>query len=207
MTQTTGNGPFWNTRYDRPDYLFGTEPAQFLVDQSGLLKPDQSAFVIADGEGRNSVWLAQQGLQVTAMDSAENGLAKARALAKARGVSLATLFADLNTWDWQEAAYDVVVAVFIQFAHPSFRSAIFEGMKRTVKPGGLILLHGFTPAQMHNTSGGPRIETHLYTPAMLTEAFADFEIIRLAEYEATLTEGPGHDGPAALIDLVARRPL
>lgn len=197
----------WNQRYDRKDYLFGTEPAQFLVDQREVLKAGQSALVIADGEGRNSVWLAEQGLQVTAMDAAENGLAKARALAEARGVTLTAMLADLRTWNWQEAAFDVVVAVFIQFADPDFRTAIFDGMKRTVKPGGLILLHGFTPAQMQLASGGPRIETHLYTPDMLAEAFGDFDILRLAEYDADLREGPGHDGPAALIDLVARRPF
>ncbi len=197
----------WNQRYDRTDYLFGTEPAQFLLDQRQHLTAGQSALVVADGEGRNSVWLAQQGLHVTAMDAAENGLAKARALADSRNVSLTLQLADLRAWDWQEAAFDVVVAVFIQFAEPEFRAAIFEGMKRTVKPGGLILLHGFTPAQMHYTSGGPRIEAHLYTPEMLAGAFDDFEILRLEAYEADLTEGPGHHGAAALIDLVARRPV
>jgi len=197
----------WNQRYDRADYLFGTEPAQFLVDQRGLLQAGQSALVIADGEGRNSVWLAEQGLQVTAMDAAENGLRKARALAEKHGVELTLQLADLRKWEWGEAAFDVGVAVFIQFADPDFRHVIFEGLKRTVKPGGRILLHGFTPEQMQNTSGGPRIVEHLYTAEMLAEAFEDFEIERLEAYTANLTEGPGHDGPAALIDLVARKPL
>lgn len=207
MTGKKWGDSMWNQRYDRADYVFGTEPAQFLVDQRAHVTAGQSALVIADGEGRNSVWLAQQGMQVTAMDAAENGLAKARALADQRGVDLTLQQADLQVWDWQDAAFDVVVAVLIQFADPAFRAAIFDGMKRTVKPGGLVMLHGFTPEQMQNTSGGPRIVENLYTPEMLAEAFADFEILRLAAYDAELREGPGHNGPAALIDLVARMPL
>lgn len=195
----------WNQRYDRADYLFGTEPAQFLIDQRQHLQAGQSALVIADGEGRNSTFLAQQGLQVTAMDASETGLNKARALAAQRGVSLTYLVADLRTWKWQEASFDVVVAVFIQFAEPAFRKVIFDGMKRTVKPGGLILLHGFGVAQMQNTSGGPRVLENLYTTDLLADAFADFEILRLEAYDAELDEGPGHRGPAALVDLIARK--
>jgi SAM-dependent methyltransferase len=196
----------WNQRYDREDYLFGTEPAQFLQDQRHHLHRGQSALAIADGEGRNSVFMAQMGLDVTAMDAAENGLAKARALAAGRGVTLDYQLADLRTWAWADAQYDLVVAIFIQFAEPEFRKAIFEGMKRTVKPGGVILLHGYGVEQMHHNSGGPRILENLYTTDLLADAFSDFEILRLEAYEATLDEGPGHSGTAALIDLVARRP-
>jgi 2-polyprenyl-3-methyl-5-hydroxy-6-metoxy-1,4-benzoquinol methylase len=197
----------WNQRYDRDDYLFGTAPAQFLITQRGALQSGQSALVIADGEGRNSIFIAQQCLHVTAMDASEKGLTKARALADLRGVTLDYQLADLRTWDWQEAAYDIVVAVFIQFADPAFRNAIFDGMKRCVKPGGLILLHGFSTEQMHHSSGGPKVLANLYTTDLLAQAFADFSIERLAAYEAALDEGPGHRGPAALIDLIARRPL
>ncbi|MGB3278867.1 MAG: class I SAM-dependent methyltransferase [Pseudorhodobacter sp.] len=196
----------WNQRYDREDYLFGTEPAQFLLDQRHYLHRGHSALAIADGEGRNSVYMAQQGLDVTAMDSAENGLAKARALAARRGVTLDDQLADLRTWVWADAQYDVVAAIFIQFAEPAFRQTIFEGMKRTVKPGGVILLHGYEVGQMNHSSGGPGILENLYTTELLAKAFADFEILRLEAYEAELDEGPGHSGTAALIDLVARRP-
>lgn len=197
----------WNQRYERDDYLFGTEPAQFLIDQRGLFQPGQTALVIADGEGRNSTYLAQLGLTVTAMDAAENGLAKARALADLRGVTLDYQLADLRDWAWQDDAFDCVVAVFIQFAEPAFRDAIFQGMKRTVKPGGRIMLHGFSAAQMDHSSGGPRVLANLYTTDMLRAAFADFSVERLAAYELELREGPGHNGPAAVIDLIAQRPF
>lgn len=207
MTQLPWKDQMWNQRYNRDDYLFGTQPAKFLIDQRGLLQPGQSALVIADGEGRNSTFIAQQGLQVTAMDASETGLTKARALADQRGVTLDYRLADLRTWDWEEATFDCVVAVFIQFAEPAFRDAIFAGMKRTVKPGGRIMLHGFSAAQMGYSSGGPRVLANLYTIDMLAAAFADFSIDRLVAYETELSEGPGHNGPAAVIDLIARRPL
>jgi 2-polyprenyl-3-methyl-5-hydroxy-6-metoxy-1,4-benzoquinol methylase len=197
----------WNQRYDRSDYLFGTKPARFLTRAHGLLQAGNTALVIADGEGRNSTYLAEQGLQVTAMDAAETGLAKARALANLREVTLDYQLADLREWDWQEAAFDCVVAIFIQFAEPDFRKAIFDGMKRTVKPGGLILLHGFSTAQMQNNSGGPKVLANLYSRDLLAEAFEGFTIERLETYDEVLDEGPGHRGMAALADLIARRPL
>lgn len=196
----------WTQRYDTETYIFGTAPAQFLVDQQACLKPGQTALVIADGEGRNSTWLAQQGLQVTAMENAETALAKARKLAKARGVAVDFIATDIETWDWQPAKFDVVAAIFIQFARPALRHRIFQGIKHTLKPGGLILLHGFTPEQINRASGGPRVVENLYTTDLLAAEFADFNILRLHEYEAFLTEGPGHNGTAALIDLVATKP-
>ena len=196
----------WSERYNTEDYVFGTKPAQVLVDQKHHLIPGQKALVVADGEGRNSTYLAQLGLEVTAMDSAETGLAKARNLAALRGVAVTFIAADLAEWNWAPNTYDLVVGIFIQFAPPAFRHTIFQGIKRTLKPGGLILLHGFTPEQLGLTSGGPKQRENLYTPEMLQSAFADFEILRLSAYDADLDEGPGHNGPAALIDLIARKP-
>lgn len=197
----------WNQRYDRKDYLFGTEPAQFLLDQQESLQAGDSALVIADGEGRNSTFLAQKGLRVTAMDTSKTGLAKAQALAEQRGVAPDFVLGDLRDWVWENAAYDVVVAIFIQFAEPAFRKTIFDGMKRAVKPGGRVMLHGFSVAQMQHDSGGPKVLDNLYTKEMLAEAFAGFKIERLEGYQAVLAEGPGHSGPAALMDLIARRPV
>lgn len=197
----------WTKRYDTETYVFGTTPAQFLVDHSAHLTAGQKALVIADGEGRNSTYLAQQGLEVTAMDSAETGLAKARKLATARGVEVDFIDADIENWDWQAEKFDMVVAIFIQFARPTLRHRIFQGIKRTLKPGGMILLHGFTPEQINRRSGGPRLVENLYTTDLLAAEFADFNILRLEAYEADLAEGPGHSGAAALIDLIATKPL
>ena len=201
--------PGWDARYHREEYLFGKTPADFLVRQDALLKANagKSALAIADGEGRNSVYLAKCGLNVTAMDSSEVGLAKARKLATAEGAEVDFIAADLKTWEWAEDSYDVVVAIFIQFADPKFRAEIFEGMKKTVKPGGLILLHGYTPKQIEYGTGGPPVPELLYTEDLLRSAFSDFEIEVLSAFDKTISEGPGHSGMSALIDLVARKPV
>ncbi len=193
----------WDERYSIDDYLFGTEPAAFLVAQAHLLEPGQRCLAVADGEGRNSVFLAQQGLDVTAMDASEVGVAKARQLADERGVSVDFQIADVMTWDWAPDAYDVVVAIFIQFLTPAQRPMVFDGMQRTLRPGGRLLLHGYRPEQVALGTGGPPDPTHMYTEALLREAFAAMEIERLESYDADIREGIGHAGQSALIDLVA----
>jgi SAM-dependent methyltransferase len=197
---------FWNARYDTPDYIFGTAPSAFLRDYAGLIPPRSNIFLPADGEGRNGVYLAQLGHQVAAVDYAENGVEKARRLAAEAGVTLDMRQANLKGYDWPEAAYDAIAAIFIQFAPPDFRAEILAGMKRAVKPGGLILLHGYTPKQLEYGTGGPSEVDKLYTEDMLRDAFADMDVLTLKAYEAELDEGPAHRGRSALIDLIARRP-
>ncbi|MBK1616956.1 SAM-dependent methyltransferase [Lamprobacter modestohalophilus] len=197
----------WDQRFDRDDYLYGTEPSQFLVAQRDRLRPGQRALVVAEGEGRNAVYLAEQGLEVRALDSSRVALAKAQRLAAERRVEVDFRYTDLAHWQWEPDAYDLVVAIFIQFADPALRAAIFAGMQQTLAPGGLLLLHGFTPAQLAYGTGGPPCAELLYTPELLREAFAEMEILQLEEYERELQEGSGHAGQAALIDLVARLPV
>ena len=196
----------WDERYGIEDYLFGTEPAQFLVDHAGVMAPGSRTLVVADGEGRNSVWLAGQGHEVVAMDASPVGLAKAARLADQRGVDVAFHQADILAWDWEPDAYDAVVAVFIQFLGPEDRATVFAGMQRTLRPGGRLLLHGYRPEQLAYGTGGPPIEENLYTEAMLAAAFADLAVDRLAAYDAEIVEGTGHVGMSALIDLVATKP-
>lgn len=161
---------------------------------------------MADGEGRNGVWLAQQGLSVLSIDNSAVALAKARRLADERGVALTIEQADLETWSWPEGAFDLVVAIFIQFARPELRARIFANLRRALKPGGLLLLEGYRPEQIAYGTGGPRVAENLYTEPMLRSAFADLEILELRAYDAPIHEGEGHEGMSALIDLVARRP-
>jgi cyclopropane fatty-acyl-phospholipid synthase-like methyltransferase len=197
----------WDQRFDRDDYLYGTEPSQFLVAQTDLLQPGLQALAVADGEGRNAVYMAELGLKVTAMDSSQVALAKAHKLALARSVQIDFQQADLQHWRWSPEAYDLVAAIFIQFAEPALRADIFAGMQQTLAPGGWLLLHGFTPDQLNHGTGGPPCAELLYTPELLREAFAGLEILRLETYELELQEGDGHAGHSALIDLVARKPL
>ncbi len=196
----------WNERYSKAGYLFGTEPAQFLLDHQAYLTAGAKALAVADGEGRNSVYMAEQGLDVVAMDGSHIAVAKARALAMARGVDVAFHEADIARWDWTKGQYDLVVAVFIQFVGPTQRDQIFAGMKHTLKPGGVLMLHGYTPEQIALGTGGPPQAENMYTAPMLQQAFDDFEMLELRAYERHVDEGEGHSGTSALIDLVARKP-
>jgi 2-polyprenyl-3-methyl-5-hydroxy-6-metoxy-1,4-benzoquinol methylase len=150
--------------------------------------------------------MAEQGLDVTAMDGSYIAIEKARALAMARDVTVDFQEADITHWDWTEATYDLVVAVFIQFVGPEPREAIFTGMKRTLKPGGILMLHGYTPEQIALGTGGPKAAENMYTEELLAQAFDDFEVLELKSYQREVEEGEGHAGQSALIDLVARKP-
>ncbi len=196
----------WNERYSGAEYHFGTEPCGFLVSQCNLFKPGMTCLAVADGEGRNGVWLAEHGLQVLSVDSSSVAIEKARVLAAKRGVAIYLELADLAHWDFGVDKYDVVVGIFIQFAPPALREQIFNQIKQSLKPGGMLLLHGYTPRQLEYRTGGPSQIENLYTEAMLRKAFADMEILSLREYDQDIKEGAGHSGMSALIDLVARKP-
>jgi len=197
---------FWDERYDSADYIFGEAPNQFLAANAGRLEGYRTALAVADGEERNGVFLAEQGLEVVAIDASPVGLAKAAQLAARRGVSLSTQCLDIAAYDWPEARFDVVAAIFIQFAPPAMRDELFAGMVRTLKPGGLLLLEGYRPEQLAHGTGGPGLLENLYTEALLRERFAMLEIIALESRDAELSEGTAHAGMSALIDLVARKP-
>lgn len=203
---------FWSRRYRDAgaDYLFGTEPNGFLAARAGLLRAGQTALAVADGEGRNSVWLAEQGLEVTAVDISAVAVAKAQQLAAQRNVGIRALCADMLAADWPPAGlhggFDWVVGIFIQFTGPEQRQRQFEQLKQLTRPRGCILLQGYTPMQLNYNTGGPSAVENLYTPALLREAFADWEMLELHEYEADVREGSGHAGRSALIGMVARKP-
>lgn len=205
-TAFTDAAATWNKRYSQADFLFGRAPNAWLAASAAQLPRQGSVLCVADGEGRNSVWLAQQGLQVDAFDIAEAGVAKARALAAEAGVAVHFEVADCDTRDWPADRYDAVVAVFVQFADPAQRTRLFANMVHTLKPGGLLLLQGYTPKQLDYKTGGPPFLSHLYTEDLLREAFAGLQTLELRSYEAEISEGTGHHGRSALIGLLARKP-
>lgn len=195
----------WDQRYSGKDYLFGTEPAGFLLREAGVLAPGSRVLCLADGEGRNSVWLAGQGHQVTAMEASPVALDKARALAAARGVDVDFRQAVIEGWDWSQP-FDAVVGVFIQFAPPALRAQIHAGIARAVVQGGLALLHGYGPRQIANGTGGPRAVENLYTLDGLHADFPGWQVLRAEDYDLEIREGSCHSGQSALVDFIARRP-
>jgi 2-polyprenyl-3-methyl-5-hydroxy-6-metoxy-1,4-benzoquinol methylase len=195
----------WDERYAGEEYHFGTEPNAFLVAHGNLLKPGMNCLAVADGEGRNGVWLGQQGLEVLSVDSSSVALEKAKKLAQQRGVKVKFEQVDLLQWDWGKERFDVVVAIFIQFVASPERGQMFAAIKRCLKPGGLLLLQGYTPRQLEFKTGGPSQAGNLYTEALLRKEFADMEILHLREHDDIIREGEGHSGMSALIDMVARK--
>jgi SAM-dependent methyltransferase len=195
----------WNRRFEGEEFLFGVEPNAFLREHVSAWPPGGRILCVADGEGRNSVWLARQGFVVDAFDIAEVGVAKARRLAAELGVTVNYSVADCDTYNWPRAAVDGVAAIFIQFADPAQRERLFAHIVESLKPGGVLVLQGYTPKQLEYRTGGPPHVSHLYTPELLRAALAELELLELREYEADVAEGTGHCGRSALIGLVARK--
>ncbi|UQA62115.1 SAM-dependent methyltransferase [Polyangium aurulentum] len=196
----------WNERFDTADFIFGKEPNAFLVSKEHLLRPGARALALADGEGRNGVWLAEKGLEVLSVDASSVAQEKARALAAERGVRVGFEMADLDTWDMGHERFDLVVAIFIQFSPPHLRERLFERMKAALVPGGLLLLEGYRPEQLRYRTGGPPTAENMYTTDLLRRSFGDLKILELVERDVEIYEGSGHGGMSALIDLVAQKP-
>ena len=196
----------WETRYAVPEYAFGKEPNYFLKSCGGLLPPSGRALAVADGEGRNGVWLAEQGLDVVSLDFSPSAQNKARALAAERRVNVAFTQADVHAWDYPAAAFDVVVEIFTQFSSPAERSRKWAGMRQTLKSGGLLILQGYTPKQLQYGTGGPKQIENLYTRAMLESAFLGFRQLDIVEEEREIHEGTAHGGMSAMIGLTGRKP-
>jgi cyclopropane fatty-acyl-phospholipid synthase-like methyltransferase len=197
---------FWDERFAAAEYIFGREPNRFLASRTDLFRPGAAVLDVATGEGRNAVWLARRGCEVTGIDISPVAIDKARRLAADQGVHVRFEVEDVRSYAWPPAAFDAVVTIFIQFAAPSERRALFEGIRQTLRPGGVLLLQGYTPKQLEYRTGGPPQAEHMYTERILREAFAGWDILHLAEHEDVLNEGTKHVGRSALIDLAARRP-
>lgn len=198
---------FWSARYAASEgYLFGETPNHFLASVADLLPASGRALAVADGEGRNGVFLAERGLDVVSVDVSPIAQGRAGALATKRGVGLTLVQGDAHEWDYPAAAFDVVAEIFTQFSSPEERALKWAGMRKSLKPGGVLVIQGYTTRQMERSSGGPRKLDNLYTEELLRGAFADYEVLRMAIEERALREGAGHEGMAFVIGMVWRKP-
>ena len=208
----------WDTRFAQDAYIFGTEPNAFLVASASQIPQGARVLAVADGEGRNGVWLAQQGFAVHATDGSKVAVAKSMALAKERGVTVVhrvedlvpgSIFhecADSDSWVWPVGQFDAVIGIFIQFTKPQERSAMFANMIAALKLGGVLILEGYHHRQLDFGTGGPQALEQLYDQALLKDAFADLETIELRDYDVEIDEGAGHKGMSALVDYIGRTP-
>lgn len=196
---------FWDARYAGADYWYGTEPNAWLAAEAHRLRPGGKVLAVADGEGRNGVWLARQGFRVTSVDISARGLEKARALADRHAVDLELVRADLVHWHWPFATFDGVVAIFAHFPR-TVRPVLHRRMLDALVPGGLLLIEAYSPYQHLYRTGGPQDLDLLYTAFRLQRDLAGAEVLLLVETETELREGKGHVGRSAVVRCIARRP-
>lgn len=194
----------WNERYAREEFVYGTEPNTFLVEQAGLLQGP--ILSLAEGEGRNAVYLASRGFEVLGVDASPVGLAKAEKLAATRGVLIRTEVADLANYSPAEHTYGAVVSIFAHL--PSvLRQRLYPLVARSLKPGGVIVLEAYSKSQLARVTGGPKDADMLLTCSDLEHAFPDCEIVVLREIERDVQEGSYHTGIASVVQFVARKAL
>jgi SAM-dependent methyltransferase len=198
MTEFAYPQEMWDKRFSTPNYVFGEEPNAFLVSQAARLGSGH-ALALADGEGRNSVWLARQGFTVDAFDFSAPAIEKAKALAAKHKVNLNFTCSAWQNFNWQPAHYDLVAGIFFQFATPDERKELFEKIKQSLKPGGVLVIQGYGKNQLTYKTGGPDKLEHLYDEDLLRQAFAGFEVQVCETYETSITEGAGHSGMSALV--------
>ncbi len=195
---------FWNERFGSDEFLFGVQPNDFLKDVAPqFLLEASKVLCVADGEGRNSCWLAQQNHQVHAFDFSEVAIQKAKKLASHLNVDVQFSVSECQSWDWKNNQYDAVVAIFIQFAPPEMRKVIFANMMNCLKSGGIFILQGYTPEQLKFKTGGPSQVENFYTESLINDLLSPMNILLLREYQAELKEGLGHSGQSALLGVVA----
>lgn len=195
------NRAFWDERFGEPGFAYGEEPNDFLREVAARI-PGGPVLCLAEGEGRNAVFLAQRGHAVTAVDQSPVGLAKAEALAQARGTTITTVEADLGRWTPQEEAYTGVIAIFAHLP-PAERARMFAAAARALRPGGVLVIELYTPRQLAFGTGGPRDAALLVEPADLRRELASLHIDHLEEVERDIVEGRYHCGPSAVVRALA----
>ena len=194
----------WDQRYAEPGFQFGTEPNDFLREVAHHLPPGR-VLCLAEGEGRNAVWLARQGHAVTGMDRSRVGLQKAERLAAERGVTIATQLADLVTFDLGIDAWQGIVSIFAH-VEADVRRRVHAAVPKALVPGGVFLLEAYTPAQVGRGTGGPPEDERMVSLERLRAELQGLDWLVAREIERDVIEGPSHSGRSSVVQLVARRP-
>jgi len=195
---------FWDERYAEAELAYGEIPNTYLTEVAAQIPADGSVLVVGDGEGRNGVWLARQGFDVTCVDYSSVAVEKIKALADKSGVSLAAICADLNEWDWPQEKFDAVVSVYVHFPD-DVRAVLHQKMVDSLKSGGKIIMEAFNKDQLQYKSGGPPVLEMLFSEAMLREDFASVNILEIEEKVVYLDEGKYHCGDGAVVRMIAQK--
>lgn len=202
MSQPKNN--FWHQRFDQDSYFYGTEPNDFLRENQAVIPAHGHVLSIGEGEGRNAVFLAEQGFKVTAIDHAASGLDKIHKLAAKRGVNVETQLVDLNDYVFEMNRWDGIIAIFCHLP-PLLRQQVHQQILQALKPNGVFLLEAYNPKQLKLKTGGPSNVDLLYTAESLQQDLTGLEFLHLKEIERIITEGEGHNGLSAVTQLIAKK--
>lgn len=194
---------FWDERYAADEFAYGIHPNRFFQSSVESLSPGRALFP-AEGEGRNAVYAASLGWECHAFDFSSSAKEKAEAFAKKTGLLIDYRCCSFEEYQGDAAGYDLVVLVFAHMP-PVLRPLLHQRVIEWLKPGGTLILEGFTPEQLGYTSGGPKDEAMLFTEAMLRDDFAGLEIRTIEKTITVLDEGPFHQGEASVIRMIAAK--
>ena len=195
----------WDERYQTPEYIFGDQPCQWLIMNQQRLPQSGKALALGDGEGRNGVFLAELGLEVTSVDLSEVGLRKARDLATKRGVSIQTVQADLEYYEINPESQDLIVSIYCHLPY-AIRKLVHKRAEVALKPGGLFILEAFHHSQLKYQSGGPKTTDLLYDLDALLGDFQTLQILEAFDGLCYLDEGARHSGIGHIVRLVVQKP-
>lgn len=194
---------FWNEKFANTEYAYGTEPNEFLAASVAKLKPG-AALSLAEGEGRNAVWLAQQGFTVSSIEQSEKGVAKTLRLALQRGVIVMAERGELETFHIQPNSWDLIVSVYAHTPQ-ELRRKLHRQVVAGLKPGGVFILEAYTPAQIPNNTGGPKDASLMPTAELLRSELNGLVFDHIEEVERDVVEGSLHTGTAHVVQVVAHR--
>ncbi|MEZ2746214.1 cyclopropane-fatty-acyl-phospholipid synthase family protein [Halopseudomonas bauzanensis] len=192
----------WDERYADDEFAYGTEPNDFLAEHSGMLSGP--VLSLAEGEGRNAVFLASLGLEVVGVDGSAVGLAKAQKLAALKGVSIQTTVVDLETYTPPANFFGAAVSISAHLPSQA-RKRLHRLVAQSIKPGGLIMLEGYSQAQINRNTGGPKDPDMLLTRADMEQEFPGFEVLLSREVEREVIEGKFHTGLASVVQFIGKR--
>lgn len=195
----------WDQRYAEEGFAYGERPNDFLIATAGYVTPGGRVLMLGDGEGRNGVYMAEQGHEVHSVDLSPVGMAKAAKLAASRGVTITTEVADLATFDLGDAAWDGIVSIFCHMP-PSIRQRVHHAIGKALVPGGVLLLEAYAKEQFGRGTGGPPDEAMLMSLTELENEFDGLEILHGESFDRKVIEGKYHTGRAAVTQIIARRP-
>lgn len=192
----------WDERYAAEEYIYGTDPNAFLAEHADILR--DPVLLLAEGEGRNAVFLASMGLKVHGVDGSAVGLAKAQALAKSKGVTIQTEVADFGTFEPEAGAYGSVVSISAHLPS-AIRQRLYPLVERCLRSDGIILLESYAEDQLARNTGGPKDPDMLMTVAKIEREFPNFEPILLQELDREVCEGTYHTGIASVVQFIGRK--